>query len=312
MHNRSRENTLRAKKSSYLEMRFLIPKQNAELIIGPNGSNIQRLHQKYCAMLNISGNTTAESIVTVGGFDIPTMVNMLQDVLSGLKTSLLNCRFRGDTDMIGMLLDESEVNYITGVDDYQLNQILEDSGTHIDVFLMCCPLSSDRVIRIKGEPECISMCVSSLYRLLEWCPKPANHQPYDADHANPEFAADYGGFGDDEMEQMEQTIDISFNEEDVTNKATVCAAVSSADDELNIDQRVTSILSIPSMLVGAILGKGGTRLNHIRHESMANIKLESNTRAAERILTLTGTAEEVENAKELLRLCIHHLCVRVK
>ena len=54
--------------------------------------------------------------------------------------------------------------------------------------------------------------------------------------------------------------------------------------------------------MGAIIGKGGSRLNHIRHESMANIRLDSDMHSAERTITISGAAEEVENAKELLRM----------
>lgn len=270
-------------------------------------------------MLNISGNVTMERILTVGGFDVPTMVNMLEDVIAGLKRTLTELGY-GETNTIGMLLDESEVEYVTSIDDYQLNQILEESSTHIDVFLMCCPHSSERVIRIRGEPGCIASCVASLYQLLEWCPAPANRCPYNADNANEEYAADYGGYTNfDDL--TEQAMDISSEDlkvdetKDIGAKMTTWSSSSvNPDSKIAADDptaSVTSKVSIPSHLAGVILGKGGSRLNQIRHESLASIKIDSEIHAEERVVTIAGTAESVENAKELLRMCIRHLCVRV-
>lgn len=311
---RAVERPTKAKKAPYREMRFLISKQSGELIIGPNGGNIQRLHQQYCAMINISDNATLESILTVGGFDIPTMANVLADVIAGLKMAMLEQGF-GDVDNIGMLLDEKEVDYITNTDPYQLTQILEESATHIDVFMMCCPLSTDRVIRIRGEPECIAQCVASLYDLLEWCPKPENHRPYNADNANEEYAKDYGGCSAEES-FPDQDMDISYEDEtDGSRLTSMSADTESPAEKTKVDAAaaaaVTARLSVHSSIIGAIIGKGGARLNHIRHESMANIKLDCDMQAAERTVTITGTVEEVENAKELLRMCIKHYCIRV-
>lgn len=297
-------NAPKAAKSSYLEMRFLISKLNADLIIGLNGGNIKRLHMEYCVMINISDNTTAERIITLGGFDMPTMVNALQDILFSLQTG------NEEYDGIGMLLDETEVEYITTIDEYQLNQILEDSGTHIDVFLMCCPQSSDRVIRIKGEPECVARCISSLNEYLEWCPPASTRRPYDAENASEQYATDYGGYVVKSDDLTEQAMDICYdNGDDVTVPSSTTMPPEKSDHSAS--QVVTVKTSIQSSLVGAILGKGGSRLNLIRNESMANIKLDTEIQAPERIITLKGSYEEVENAKELLRMCIKQFCVRI-
>lgn len=63
------------------------------------------------------------------------------------------------------------------------------------------------------------------------------------------------------------------------------------------------LFSVPHrQLAGSIIGKGGQRIKQIRHESGASIKIDEPLEGSEdRIITITGTKDQIQNAQFLLQ-----------
>uniref|UniRef100_A0A8B9GCJ4 K Homology domain-containing protein n=1 Tax=Amazona collaria TaxID=241587 RepID=A0A8B9GCJ4_9PSIT len=65
---------------------------------------------------------------------------------------------------------------------------------------------------------------------------------------------------------------------------------------------ITTQVTIPKDLAGSIIGKGGQRIKQIRHESGASIKIDEPLEGSEdRIITITGTQDQIQNAQYLLQ-----------
>uniref|UniRef100_A0A674MPJ6 Heterogeneous nuclear ribonucleoprotein K n=1 Tax=Takifugu rubripes TaxID=31033 RepID=A0A674MPJ6_TAKRU len=65
---------------------------------------------------------------------------------------------------------------------------------------------------------------------------------------------------------------------------------------------VTTQVTIPKDLAGSIIGKGGQRIKQIRHDSGAAIKIDEPLEGSEdRIITITGTQDQIQNAQFLLQ-----------
>nr|XP_054407206.1 heterogeneous nuclear ribonucleoprotein K-like isoform X1 [Pongo abelii] len=65
---------------------------------------------------------------------------------------------------------------------------------------------------------------------------------------------------------------------------------------------ITTQVTIPKDLAGSIIGKGGQRIKQICHESGASIKIDEPLEGSEdRIITITGTQEQIQNAQYLLQ-----------
>lgn len=63
-----------------------------------------------------------------------------------------------------------------------------------------------------------------------------------------------------------------------------------------------SPLTFSPQLAGSIIGKGGQRIKQIRHESGASIKIDEPLEGSEdRIITITGTQDQIQNAQYLLQ-----------
>jgi heterogeneous nuclear ribonucleoprotein K len=56
-------------------------------------------------------------------------------------------------------------------------------------------------------------------------------------------------------------------------------------------------------LAGAIMGKGGSRITEIRRQSLAQIVIdEALPGSNDRIITITGSEEQIQNAQYLLQM----------
>lgn len=67
----------------------------------------------------------------------------------------------------------------------------------------------------------------------------------------------------------------------------------------------TTQVSIPKDLAGAIIGKGGSRIRQIRQESGAGITIdEAQPGSNDRIITITGNPEQIQNAQYLLQMSV--------
>uniref|UniRef100_A0A672R5I0 K Homology domain-containing protein n=1 Tax=Sinocyclocheilus grahami TaxID=75366 RepID=A0A672R5I0_SINGR len=74
------------------------------------------------------------------------------------------------------------------------------------------------------------------------------------------------------------------------------------------DPVITTQVTIPKDLAGSIIGKGGQRIKQIRHESGASIKIDEPLQGSEdRIITITGTQDQIQNAQYLLQNRCHLL-----
>lgn len=66
----------------------------------------------------------------------------------------------------------------------------------------------------------------------------------------------------------------------------------------------TQQVSIPDSLTGSIMGRGGQRIKQIRMESGADIKIDRGDPGQDRIITIRGTQEQIQNAQYLLQMCV--------
>ncbi|PAA83528.1 hypothetical protein BOX15_Mlig013850g1 [Macrostomum lignano] len=66
----------------------------------------------------------------------------------------------------------------------------------------------------------------------------------------------------------------------------------------------TQQVSIPDSLTGSIMGRGGQRIKQIRMESGADIKIDKGEPGQDRIITIRGSQEQIQNAQYLLQMCV--------
>merc|ERR1719374_506438 len=76
----------------------------------------------------------------------------------------------------------------------------------------------------------------------------------------------------------------------------------------SVGEKTTQQVSIPKDLAGSIIGPSGTRIRAIRAQSGAQIIIgksgEGGSSPEDRIITITGTEEQVQNAQYLLQMAV--------
>ena len=61
-------------------------------------------------------------------------------------------------------------------------------------------------------------------------------------------------------------------------------------------------VTVPSELIGIIIGKGGQTINQIRDESLAKIEIDtSTTYGSDKRISITGTLQQIQMAQLLLQ-----------
>lgn len=91
-------------------------------------------------------------------------------------------------------------------------------------------------------------------------------------------------------------------EDGVIRDATTGAAASQAVPTPSNPDLRTQNISIPSDMVGCIIGRGGSKINEIRQQSGAKISIakDPHDESGERMFTITGSSEALEKALFLL------------
>uniref|UniRef100_A0A0D9R7Z4 Heterogeneous nuclear ribonucleoprotein K n=1 Tax=Chlorocebus sabaeus TaxID=60711 RepID=A0A0D9R7Z4_CHLSB len=71
---------------------------------------------------------------------------------------------------------------------------------------------------------------------------------------------------------------------------------------------ITTQVTIPKDLAGSIIGKGGQRIKQICLKARASIKIDEPLESSEdRIITITGTQDQIQNAQYLLQNSVKHM-----
>jgi len=78
-----------------------------------------------------------------------------------------------------------------------------------------------------------------------------------------------------------------------------------------MSRRSTQQVSIPADLAGVIIGKGGQKIKQIRLDSGAEVELSDAALPGDRIITISGTSDQIQNAQYMLQTCVkQHLALR--
>uniref|UniRef100_H3CQ29 Heterogeneous nuclear ribonucleoprotein K n=1 Tax=Tetraodon nigroviridis TaxID=99883 RepID=H3CQ29_TETNG len=95
---------------------------------------------------------------------------------------------------------------------------------------------------------------------------------------------------------------LSFKDRLMTPSPSHCSAGSRGSYSDIGGPVITTQVTIPKDLAGSIIGKGGQRIKQIRHECGASIKIDEPLEGSEdRIITITGTQDQIQNAQYLLQ-----------
>uniref|UniRef100_A0A183BHQ8 Heterogeneous nuclear ribonucleoprotein K n=1 Tax=Globodera pallida TaxID=36090 RepID=A0A183BHQ8_GLOPA len=303
------------------ELRLFIPSRSAGAVIGRGGEFIKSLRSKYDANINVPDRSTPERVLTIV-CSVESVEDCFTEILGKLSEG--EKASRGEID-IKVLVHQSHAGAIIGRSGSKIKEFREHTQCRFKVFQECCPVSSDRVCLITGDPSKLPGAVKMLVEFVKDIPFKGPHQPYDPHNYNPHMCHAYGGFegptmGGPPPPMLPPHFDYQPQHHGPPSAPQPGVGYAGfgpggppphpgAPPPMGYtgpggEQVTTTQVTIPSKLSGTIIGKRGECINRIRGESGARIEIDTQSDVFgtdERIITITGSPLQIQMAQFLLQ-----------
>ncbi|KAI0340072.1 eukaryotic type KH-domain (KH-domain type I) [Trametopsis cervina] len=282
-----------------IHMRCLIVTQDASIIIGKGGSHVNEIREKSGARVMVSESIPGnpERILNVSGpLDAVSkafglIVRRINDEPFD-KPSVPGSR----AVTIKFMIPNSRMGSVIGKGGTKIKEIQDASGARLNASEGMLPGSTERVLSVSGVADAIHIATYYIGNILieanERMPSSSNssYRPSSVSRRTPYQGSSYvPGYSSSQSQQY--------------------GGSSNPPQQLQTQQ-----IYIPNDLVGCIIGKGGAKINEIRHMSASQIKIMepgavgSGMNGAplpaggegERLVVITGQPANIQMAVQLL------------
>ncbi|KIK59536.1 hypothetical protein GYMLUDRAFT_169605 [Collybiopsis luxurians FD-317 M1] len=278
-----------------IHMRCLIVTQDASIIIGKGGSHVNEIREKSGArvmvsesipgnperILNVSGPLDAVS--KAFGLIVRRINDEPFDVPSVPGSRAVTIKF---------MIPNSRMGSVIGKQGSKIKEIQEASGARLNASEGMLPGSTERVLSVAGVADAIHIATYYIGNIL-----------IEAQERMP--SASGSSYRPSSNSRRPPT----------TSSSTPYVPGFSSYAAANPSQQLqTQQIYIPNDLVGCIIGKGGSKINEIRHLSASQIKIMEPGAAGvsvagapaptggegERLVVITGQPANIQMAVQLL------------
>lgn len=284
-----------------ISLRAIIPIKIVGSIIGRSGQTIRNFREESGAKINISDTVpgATERILTITGtvqgvakaFYLVS-VRLEEENASTMAAAAAFASQNGQPpptqpsasvaagNMVRLLVPNSQVGSIIGKSGNKIKELQEQSGARITVSEDTLHQSTERAVSIMGAPQAVHKAVYEIACRLVENPEKGQTIPYRpvGRVASPQTSTNM-------YMSMPSSQPPSFN--------PYGSAYTGQIPTMNNQGLTQQQLYIPSDLIGAIIGKGGSKITEVRQRSGAQqIKIEDAVPGAtERLVTIIGTPE---------------------
>jgi len=320
------------------ELRVLIPTKSAGAVIGKGGEYIKSVRDKFDATLTVPDRGTPERV-----FTMTVALDRIKDCFAEVLNKLAEEQRRenrGDLD-IRVLVHQSHAGAIIGRGGAKIKELRDQTKSNIKVYQACCPASTDRVVQITTDQPNMPEVVQTLIDFMRDIPIKGVQRPYDATYYDPHMAFDYGGYISDRPDRFRGGPPPPMGGGQYGGGYSDYGPPPGRGGRGGPPGRggysgggggggyggppdmpsyggdymggpggggptQTTQVTIPNDLGGTIIGKGGERINRIRHESGAKIDVGQPYGNDERIISITGTPGQIQHAQYLLQQTVRY------
>ncbi|KAJ3064785.1 hypothetical protein HDU98_011836 [Podochytrium sp. JEL0797] len=308
-----------AEEAKPMTMRAIISMKEAGMIIGKNGKNVADIRDSSGARVTVSENVpgAGERVVTViGPLDTVAKAFALcaTKILEEQPSTIDDVKQRPLS--LKVLIPHARMGSIIGKAGAKIKEIQEASGSKLTATEEILPHSTERVVIVAGVIDSIHIATYHIGAVLQehtgtvlYKPipgfitgqvaprggssasssansssaprhsQPAAQQPYGQMPANPYYPMPAAGAAYAPYGMMPSAPNAAGGVGPMTPMMPTGA--------MSVQQ-----IYIPNEMVGAIIGKGGSKINEIRTRTGCNIKIaDPVVGATERLITVTGMPE---------------------
>ncbi|KAH7889587.1 hypothetical protein F5I97DRAFT_1801038 [Phlebopus sp. FC_14] len=285
--------------SAMIHMRCLIVTQDASIIIGKGGSHVNEIRDKSGArvmvsesipgnperILNVSGPLDAVSKASISiafGLIVRRINDEPFDVPSVPGSRAVTIKF---------MIPNSRMGSVIGKQGSKIKEIQDASGARLNASEGMLPGSTERVLSVAGVADAIHIATYYIGNIL-----------IEAQERMP--SSSYSSYRPSSYSRRPPYSGSSY----VPGYASSHPYAPPAPQPPQ--QLQTQQIYIPNDLVGCIIGKGGSKINEIRHMSASQIKImepgaglngaPASGGEGERLVVITGQPANIQMAVQLL------------
>ena len=299
-----------------LTLRALVSTRDAGVIIGKGGKNVADLREQTGVKAGVSRVVTGihERVLSISGSVesvakvcscVPMRVYLSPDFLSLKAYALIIAQLvdanpssptvstssTAHTSM-RLLISHNLMGTIIGRGGLKIKAIQDGSGARMVASKEILPQSTERVVDVQGSPEAIGRAIEEIGRcLLEDWERGLGTVLYDP-----------GVVDERSSGRRSHGYQSNYNGKRTNGDSNARAPSPPSPTTGNPANLRTQNISIPSDMVGCIIGRGGTKITEIRRLSGSKISIAKapHDETGERMFTIVGTPEANEKALFLL------------
>ncbi|KAF2757961.1 KH domain RNA-binding protein [Pseudovirgaria hyperparasitica] len=306
---------------SQLTLRAIVSSKEAGVIIGKAGKNVADLRDQTGVRAGVSKVVPGvhDRVLTVTGA-LRGIAKAYLIVSKGLLDGAPQMGMGGiinnnGTHPVRLLISHNQMGTIIGRQGLKIKQIQDISGVRMVAQKEMLPQSTERVVEVQGTPEGIEKAVWEIGK----CLIDDSERGYGTVLYNPAVRVSAGAGpisnggpatgaaptgGRSSYNRTGHGADFSdpqptYNRRSASDAANRPPPPTTTEDGEEIQ---TQNISIPSDMVGCIIGRGGSKISEIRKSSGARISIAKapHDDSGERMFTITGSASSNEKALYLL------------
>ncbi|KAG6837261.1 hypothetical protein H0H93_012266 [Arthromyces matolae] len=288
--------------SAMIHMRCLIVTQDASIIIGKGGTHVNEIREKSGArvvvsesipgnperILNVSGPLDAVS--KAFGLIVRRINDEPFDVPSVPGSRAVTIKF---------MIPNSRMGSVIGKQGSKIKEIQDASGARLNASEGMLPGSTERVLSVAGVADAIHIATYYIGNIL-----------IEAQERNPSSSSSHSSYRPSSNSRRSNYGGSSY----VPGYSNTSSSYPNPSPHNPPQQLQTQQIYIPNDLVGCIIGKGGSKINEIRHMSASQIKIMEPGAVGvgmnggpaptggegERLVVITGQPTNIQMAVQLL------------
>lgn len=299
-----------------LTLRAIVSSKEAGVIIGKAGQNVASLRDETGVRAGVSKVVPGvhDRVLTVTG-PLNGIAKAYQLVAKGLLEGAPAVGMGGvintsGTHPVRLLISHNQMGTIIGRQGLKIKQIQDVSGVRMVAQKEMLPQSTERIVEIQGTPEGIEKATWEIGK----CLIDDHERGYGTVLYNPAVRVQAGagplsngssftGGGGRSYNRTGHGADFSdapsYSRRSGSDAASRPPMPTTTEDGEEIQ---TQNISIPSDMVGCIIGRGGSKISEIRKSSGARISIAKapHDETGERMFTIMGSPSANEKALYLL------------
>ncbi|KAK4509636.1 uncharacterized protein ATC70_006938 [Mucor velutinosus] len=304
---------------SGLTLRALVSTKEAGVIIGKGGKNVAEMRDTtgvkagvskvvqgvHDRVLTVSGTlegvSKAYSLIAQTLLDNP--ISPLPTTTSSATNNNNNNNNSNAVATIRLLISHNLMGTVIGRQGAKIKHIQDTSGVRMIASKTLLPQSTERVVEVRGTVDAIHKAILEIGR----CLIEDKERAYGTILYNPtKVNTNINGLNDHRTQQQQQqqhNVIRTGNGSDFSSHDFERQQQQQQQQAFLNDPNVrTQNISIPSDMVGCIIGKGGSKISEIRRLSGSRISIAKvpHDESGERMFTIQGTPEANERALYLL------------